>query len=123
MKREDDFEKRRAKIAALSDEELYNRFWELTAQVVEPLLELGKKNTTPSIERSVLLRMGISSLDAKAIVEKCIDRGLLGKGAGHVVYKYAKARSIPVQEAGVLLAGDKGENGGHWDKAAALFGK
>jgi D-ornithine 4,5-aminomutase subunit alpha len=123
MKRQDDFEKRRAKVAALSDEELYKRFWDLTAQVVEPLVELGKNHTTPSIERSVLLRMGISSLDAKAIVEKCIDRGLLGKGAGHVVYKYAKAHSIPVEEAGVLLAADKGEKGGNWDKAAALFGK
>jgi D-ornithine 4,5-aminomutase subunit alpha len=123
MKRPDDFEQRRAKIAALSDEELYDRFWDLTARVVDPLLELGKKYTSPSIERSVLLRMGISSLDAKAIVEKCIDRGLLGKGAGHVVYKYAKARSVPVKEAGVLLAGDKGESGGHWDRAAALFGK
>jgi D-ornithine 4,5-aminomutase subunit alpha len=123
MKRSDDFEKRRAKVAALSDEELYNLFWDLTARVVEPLLELGKNHTTPSIERSVLLRMGISSLDAKVIVEKCIDRGLLGKGAGHVVYKYATACSVPVQEAGILLAGDMGESGGHWDKAAALFGK
>ncbi|MDR2741455.1 MAG: ornithine aminomutase subunit alpha [Treponema sp.] len=123
MKRQDDFEERRAKLAALSDEELFNRFWDLTAQVIEPLLELGKKHTTPSIERSVLLRMGISSLGAKVIVEKCIDRGLLGKGAGNVVYKYAKSLSVPVQEAGVLLAGDKGERGGNWDRAAALFGK
>jgi D-ornithine 4,5-aminomutase subunit alpha len=120
MKRQDDFEVRRGKLAALSDEELYRRFWELTARVVEPLLELGKRHTTPSIERSVLLRMGISSLDAKVIVEKCVDRGLLGKGAGHVVYKYAKARSLPVQEAGAFLA--KGESG-DWDEAAALFGK
>jgi D-ornithine 4,5-aminomutase subunit alpha len=123
MKRQDDFEERRTKLASLSDEELYNRFWDLTAQVVEPLLELGKKHTSPSIERSVLLRMGISSLDAKIIVEKCIGRGLLGKGAGHVVYKYAKALSIPVQEAGILLAADKGEKGGNWDRAATLFGK
>jgi D-ornithine 4,5-aminomutase subunit alpha len=118
MKRQDEFENRRKKIAGLSDEELYKRFWELTAQVVEPLLELGKKNTSPSIERSVLLRMGISSLDTKAIVEKCIDRGLLGKGAGHVVYKLSKSRAIPVKEAGALLA--KGEC---WDETAALFGK
>jgi len=44
MKRADDFEQRRQHIANLSDEELYNRFWELTAQVVDPLLELGRKN-------------------------------------------------------------------------------
>ena len=55
MKRADDFEQRRQHIANLSDEELYNKFWDLTAQVVDPLLELGRKNTTPSIERSVLL--------------------------------------------------------------------
>ena len=63
MKREDDFEVRRQHIANLTDEELYARFWELTDQVVDPLLELGRKNTTPSVERSVLLRMGVSSLD------------------------------------------------------------
>ena len=62
MKRADDFEVRRKHIAELTDEELYQRFWELTDQVVDPLLELGRKNTTPSVERSVLLRMGVSSL-------------------------------------------------------------
>ncbi len=61
MKRADDFEVRRKHIAELTDEELYQRFWELTDQVVDPLLELGRKNTTPSVERSVLLRMGVSS--------------------------------------------------------------
>jgi D-ornithine 4,5-aminomutase subunit alpha len=118
MKRQDDFDGRRKKIAGLSDEELYKHFWDLADRVVEPLLELGKKNTSPSIERSVLLRMGVSSLDTKAIVEKCIDRGLLGKGAGHVVYKLSKSRNISVKEAADLLA--KGEC---WDEAAGLFGK
>ena len=63
MKRADDFADRRKHIANLTDEELYQRFWELTDKVVDPLLELGRKNTTPSVERSVLLRMGVSSLD------------------------------------------------------------
>jgi len=116
MKREDDFSERRKAIASLSDEALYKRFWELTEQVVDPLLALGKKNTTPSIERSVLLRMGVSSLEAKPIVEGCIDRGLIGKGAGHVVYKLAKAKNISIREAGTLLA-----EGKSWDDAAALF--
>ena len=116
MKRNDDFSERRKHIASLSDEELYKRFWELTGQVVDPLLELGKKNTTPSIERSVLLRMGISSLETKPIVEGCIDRGLMGKGAGHVVYKFAKAKNISIREAGTMLAEGKG-----WDEVAALF--
>jgi D-ornithine 4,5-aminomutase subunit alpha len=118
MKREDDFEVRRMHIANLTDEELYDRFWSLTQQVVEPLLELGRKNTSPSIERAVLLRMGISSLDTKPIVEGCVDRGLMGKGAGHVVYKLAQAQGITVQEAGTLLA-----QGKHWDDVVALFKK
>ncbi len=116
MKRTDDFEERRKSLAGLSDEELYKRFWDLTEQVVDPLLELGKKNTSPSIERSVLLRMGISSLEAKPIVEGCIARSLIGKGAGHVVYKLAKAKNISIREAGSMLAEGKG-----WDEAAALF--
>lgn len=118
MKRQDDFEQRRKHIAALSDQELYDRFWELTAQVVDPLLELGRKNTTPSVERAVLLRMGISSLDTQKIVEGCMDRGLMGHGAGHVVYKLAEARNVPIRQAAELLAGGEG-----WDEAAALFGK
>ena len=116
MKRADDFEQRRKHIANLSDEELYNRFWELTEKVVDPLLELGRQNTTPSVERAVLLRMGISSLETKPIVEGCIDRGLMGKGAGHVVYKLAEARKISVKEAGKLLA-----EGKCWDEVVKLF--
>ncbi|MBQ9155995.1 MAG: ornithine aminomutase subunit alpha [Eubacterium sp.] len=116
MKRADDFAERRKHIANLSDEELYNRFWELANQVVDPLLELGKKNTTPSVERSVLLRMGISSLETQKIVEGCMDRGLISHGTGHVVYKLAKAKNISISEAGTMLA-----NGQCWDEAAALF--
>ena len=116
MKRADDFAERRERVASLTDEELYNRFWELTEQVVDPLLALGRKNTTPSIERAVLLRMGVSSLETKPIVEGCVDRGLMGKGAGHVVYKLSKAKNISVKEAGTLLAEGKG-----WDEAVALF--
>lgn len=118
MKRQDDFEQRRKHIANLSDKELYDRFWELTAQVVDPLLELGRKNTTPSVERAVLLRMGISSLDTQKIVEGCMDRGLMGHGAGHVVYKLSKARNISIREAGDLLV--KGEG---WDEVSAMFKK
>lgn len=116
MKRTDDFAERRKSIANLSDKELYDRFWEATAQVVTPLLELGTKNTSPSIERSVLLRMGISSLDTKPIVQGCMDRGLMPKGAGHVLYKLANSKSISIKEAGTLLA-----EGKCWDEAVALF--
>ena len=73
MKRADDFAERRKHIANLTDQELYDRFWALTEQVVAPLLELGRRNTTPSVERAVLLRMGISSLETQKIVEGCMD--------------------------------------------------
>lgn len=118
MKREDDFVKRREHVAGMSDPELYRYFWELTAKVVDPLLDLGVKNTTPSIERSVLLRMGIASPDTKTIVEGCIDRGLMGKGAGNVVYRLAKHQGIGIQAAAELLVSGKG-----WDEAEALFKK
>ena len=62
MKRADDFQERRKHLANMTDEELFNHFWAVTEQVVDPLLELGRKNTTPSVERAVLLRMGISSM-------------------------------------------------------------
>lgn len=116
MKRADDFQERRKHIANLSDEELYNRFWELTEQVVEPLLDLGRKNTTPSVERAVLLRMGVSSLDTQKIVEGCMDRGLMGHGTGHVVYKLSKEKNISIREASELLA--KCEC---WDEVTAMF--
>jgi D-ornithine 4,5-aminomutase subunit alpha len=117
VKREDDFIERRKHIADLSDEELKRRFWDLTEKVVEPLLELGRKNTSPSIERSVLLRMGIPSTETKPIVDACVDKGLLGKGAGHVVYKLAKSKGISEKDAGALLA-----RGECWEEVAELFG-
>lgn len=116
MKRADDFQQRRAHLANLSDEELQARFWEMAEKIVDPLLDLGKKNTTPSIERSVLLRMGFSSLEAKAIVDKTMDRGLMGKGAGHIVYKIAKEKKISVREAGLALS-----EGKYWDDAIQIF--
>ena len=86
MIREDDFAKRRVEkgIADLTDEQLYDKFWEMCSKVVDPLLELGTKNTTPSVERAVLLRMGVSSLDTQKIVEGAIDRGLMGHGTGQI---------------------------------------
>lgn len=116
MKRNDDFEGRRAHLANLSDKELKDRFWKLTEQVVDPLLKLGYENTTPAIERSVLLRMGFSSLEVKPIVEGALERNLLGHGAGHIVYKLAHHKNIPIREAGLALA-----NGNHWDEAMSLF--
>lgn len=68
--RKDDFQKRREHLADLSDQELKERFWDLADQIVDPLADLAKTHTSPSIERSVLIRMGFNSLDAKAIVKK-----------------------------------------------------
>ena len=117
VKREDDFQARRAHLASFSDEELKARFWALTEQLVDPLLALANENTTPAIERSVLLRMGFSSLEAKAIVDGCMEKSLLGHGAGNVVYRYAKHANLPVREAGLALMNPTTQ-----DKAAALFG-
>lgn len=116
MKRADDYEVRRQHIKNLSDEELKAKFWELAEKAVTPMLELGKKNTTPAIERSVLLRMGFSSLEAKPIVEGVISKGLMGKGAGNVIWRLSKKLGVSVREVGVGLA-----EGKYWDEVELLF--
>ena len=116
MKRADDFESRRAHLRAMSDEELKAYFWQLAQQVVDPLLEYGRTHTTPSVERSVLLRMGFSSLEAKPMVDSAIANGLIGHGVGNIVYRLAKAEGITIREAGVRLA-----QGHDWERAAELF--
>lgn len=104
LKREDDFEKRRAHLRNLSDDELKERFFTLAEMITDPLVELAKNSTTPSIERSVLLRMGFSSIEAKGIVERIIDAGLMGKGAGNVVLKVAEKLSENYLDAGRMMA-------------------
>lgn len=116
MKRADDFQDRRKHLADLTDEQLEARFWEMAEKLVDPIIELGYKNTSPSIERSVLLRMGFSSVEAKGIVDNAIDRGLIGKGAGQIVYKLAKAKNIGIREAGLMLV-----DGSSWDEVKPLF--
>ena len=104
--RPDDFETRRRHLKALSDAELHERFWALVDRIVAPLIEEARTHTTPSIERSVLLRMGFSSLEAGQLVEHMQARGLLGQGAGRLVLELAKAKGITLREAGsALLAG------------------
>lgn len=116
MRREDDYSSRREHLKDLTEEQLKERFWSLLGDIMDPMIDMAKTHTTPSIERSVLLRMGISSLDTQAVVNGCIERNLLGKGAGHVVYKYAQMKKINVQEAGVALA--KGEG---WEDIEKAF--
>lgn len=116
IKREDDFEIRRKHITGLTDDELEKRFWQLAERVVDPLITLAKNNTTPAVERSVLLRMGFSSLEAKDIVDNTIDRGLMGKGAGNVVYTIAKVLGRDYREVGREMT-----QGKHWDRAIEIF--
>lgn len=116
MQRADDFETRRKHLASLSEEELEKRFWELTEKIVDPLVGLAYNHTSPSIERSVLLRMGFDSLTCKAIVDKVSEKGLLGKGAGQVVLKYAIYKHISIKQAGEMLA-----NGEGWDEIDAVM--
>ncbi|MCL2564641.1 MAG: D-ornithine 4,5-aminomutase subunit OraE [Defluviitaleaceae bacterium] len=103
MERIDDFTNRRKHLENLTDEELKSLFWQLSKDITAPLLEIGYNNTTPSVERSVLLRMGFSSLEAKNIADKCMDKGLLPKGAGHMVYRLALIKGLSIREAGLML--------------------
>ncbi len=116
MKREDDFETRRAHLAPLSDKELEERFWSLAGEIVDPLLKMGYENTSPAIERSVLLRMGFSSIEAKQIVDGCIEKNLLAHGAGNVVLRLSRAQKMELRDAGLALC-----EGRLWDEAAAQF--
>ena len=116
MKRPDDFEKRREHLKNLTDEQLYEKFWALAGEIVQPMLDLGYKNTTPSVERSVLLRMGFSSIEVAPIVEGVMKQGLMGKGCGNVVWRLSQKKGISVREAGLLLA-----NGKEWDTVESLF--
>lgn len=104
--RADDFGTRRRRLSALSDQELHDYFWSLAEKLVAPLIAEARTHTTPSIERSVLLRMGFSSVEAKALVERLRERGLLGHGAGKLILELAQQKRISVRAAGTaLLAG------------------
>jgi len=101
------FEARRQELEKLSGEQLKARFWELCNKVVEPMVEYGRKYTSPSIERSVLLRMGIDSQTSQAVVSRINEAGLLGKGAGHVVLKVSQKRNTDIRQAAKMIAEDK----------------
>jgi len=110
------FEESRKHLKELSDDQLKERFWNLAEEIVEPLLELGKKYTSPSVERSVLMRMGFSSLETTKIVNQVLTLGLMSKGAGHVVYRLAKENTLTIREAGLQFA-----EGKYADQALAIF--
>lgn len=113
----DSFEERRQHLAAMSDQEIYEYFWQLANQIVNPLIDIAKTHTSPSIERSVLLRMGFSSIESKAIVEQSLQHGLIAKGCGHLVYRLSILKNMSVRDAGLLLAEGQG-----FDELAKQFG-
>lgn len=108
MKREDDYLLRRVHLKDLTEAQLEARFWEVCGQIVDPLLDLARDNTTPSIERSILMRMGFSSQEAAKIVTQTIDRGMIGKGCGHLVYRLAQIKGLEIRPAGLALAEGEG---------------
>ncbi len=117
MSREDTFLKVRGHLDGLSDEELEARFWELARQVVDPMIALARTHTSPSIERSVLMRMGLDSPTCMAVVGECEKRGLLGHGAGQVVLHCSTTWGCTAPEAARRLAAGEG-----WELAEQKWG-
>jgi D-ornithine 4,5-aminomutase subunit alpha len=115
--REDTYLQDRGHLAGLTDEQLEARFWELAEGAVAPLVQLARTHTSPSIERSVLMRMGVDSRTCMAVVGECEKRALLGHGAGQVVLDCATALQVPVVEAARRLAA-----GEAWDAVESKWG-
>ncbi|BEP29105.1 ornithine aminomutase subunit alpha [Helicovermis profundi] len=116
LKRDDDFQTRRKDLVNLTDEEIKAKFWQLAETLVDPLLDLAKTHTSPAVERSIVLRMGFSSLEAKPIVDGAIERGLIGKGVGNIIYRVSKKNNISIRQAGLELM-----EGKRWDEAIEIF--
>jgi D-ornithine 4,5-aminomutase subunit alpha len=110
------FNERQVRLHSFSDEALKAHFWELCDQVVTPIAELARTHTSPSIERSILLRMGIDSQSALGVVDRIYQAGLLGRGAGHVLLKLAERRQIDMVRAAALILEDS-------DVLQGLFGE
>jgi D-ornithine 4,5-aminomutase subunit alpha len=106
LERPDDFAKRRKHLQSLSDEALRQRFWQLAEQIVAPLIDEARTHTSPSIERSVLLRMGFSSVETQKLVTEIRQKELLGYGAGRLILELAKRKNVSIREVGdKLIAG------------------
>lgn len=101
--RTDDFETRREHLKGMSDEQLRTYFLKLADKIVDPLLDLAYKNTSKSIERSILLRMGFNSLEAKGITDILNENNLLRKGSGQCVFLVAKKHQLDIHEAGLKI--------------------
>lgn len=109
--RKDDFSSRREHLKGMSDEQLHAHFWSLVDRMVQPLVEEARRHTSPSIERSILLRMGFSSLETKPLVNRMLEKGLLGRGAGNLVLELAQKNGISVRQAGLGLI-----EGKYWEE-------
>ena len=116
LERPDDFDVRRAQLASMTDEALHARFWDLVERIVAPLIEEARTHTSPAIERSVLLRMGFSSIDCKQLVDQMQQHGLLGHGAGRLVLELAKSKGMTIPGAGRALL-----QGKHWQALDAII--
>jgi len=110
------FEERKQQLESLSDEELNTLFWRRADQIVDPLAKLAENHTSPSIERSVLLRMGFNSLEAKEIVQGIFDLDLLGKGAGNILLTLSKEL-----DKDYLQVGKEMIEGKHWKTVEKIF--
>ena len=103
----DRFEKRREEYKNMSDEQLKERFWKLCNQVVEPIIGLAKTHTSPSIERAVLLRMGVDSVSSHGVVSHILEAGLLNKGAGNVVLKLSQKTGKDIRATAAAILENK----------------
>lgn len=111
------FEIRHERLRTLSDDELKDHFWDLCYKVVDPIIDLARTHTSPSIERSILLRMGIDSAKSHGIVDAIHQAGLLGKGAGHVLLKLSQKLDIDVKAAGDAILENKEVLNGLFEEA------
>lgn len=111
-------EARIAELNKLDDAALKARFWELTEQMMTPVVDLARTHTSPSIERAVLLRMGVDSISTHGVVDKVYEAGLLGKGAGHCVLKVSHDKGVDIREAAKLIIDDPSVLDGLFTKEA-----
>ena len=107
LQRPDDFEERRQHLASLDDEQLKSRFWDLLDKITDPLIDLARAHTSPSIERSIALRMGFSSIEAKALIAGLAEHGMMNRGIGRAVVNVMNARGCSAREAGLALINEK----------------
>ena len=89
------------------DPRVVRRARRLAERAAAPVIELARTHTSPSIERSVLLRMGIDSVTTHGIVERVLEAGLLGHGAGHAVLKVARKTGKDVRGAAQAILDDQ----------------